>query len=214
MEKGVATKILSKDRIMFGRLANEWVLSKIEFKTVTSMLAEEKKQKLLKALQADGFEVVDNWQEGVTHLTMPSCTTATIKILYALAACIHIVTPKFWVEVLKAVAQNKPLPDYSLYMPVLSEPFLDTVSLDVNLKRKLIFAGKCFVFMSNTQMEGFRAIIELAGGTCLGKHNNTINKNQLLNKKYVAMQYHPSERTQMSQSHMVMEDLRSMSFIL
>ena len=210
MQKGVATRIVANDRIMFGRFENEWVLSKLYFKTFTSLLSEEKKEKLLKMFQSIGFDVIDAWQQGSTHLTMASTTAVTVKLLQALAAGIPIVTVKFWMEVVKAIAKNEPLPDYTMHMPTLSEPFLESVSLDLNSKRKQLFAGMVFVFMSNTQMESFKDIIELAGGSCLGLRGKQFKKTILLDNKYVAMQYNPSAQTQMSQSHKLMDVLKSM----
>lgn len=141
---------------------------------------------------------------------MASTTAVTVKLLQALAAGIPIVTVKFWMEVVKAIAKNEPLPDYTMHMPTLSEPFLESVSLDLNSKRKQLFAGMVFVFMSNTQMESFKDIIELAGGSCLGLRGKQFKKTILLDNKYVAMQYNPSAQTQMSQSHKLMDVLKSM----
>lgn len=42
------------------------------------------------------FECVNTFEQGCTHLTMPASAVTTLKLLYALVACVPVVSPNYW----------------------------------------------------------------------------------------------------------------------
>lgn len=42
------------------------------------------------------FECVNTFEKGCTHLTMPASAVTTLKLLYALVACVPVVSPNYW----------------------------------------------------------------------------------------------------------------------
>lgn len=201
----VGKKILVKndDRIMFGRLHNTWLLSKLKYKIISSKLADDKKEKLKIMFERLSFRFVEAWEPDCTHLTMPQTVVVTLKLIHALVLGIPIVAPKFWVDVYKSIEANQALPDYTKYIPSISETYIsaDGFSLAINEKRKKLFSGKTFVFMYETQMQPYVEIIRLAGGECQSLNKKPLTKKQLLASKYICIQYKPqSSQSQFSQS--------------
>lgn len=133
------------------------------------MLDSVKKDKLSKILQPLGaLQVVDNFDNTCTHLTVPQQTEISHKILQALASCKSIVTLSFWKALIESVHKNQALPEASNYLPNIRERAgvsSEAASLKVNPERKKLFFGKIFVFISNTQMEVYKEIITHARGT-------------------------------------------------
>ena len=169
IEAKVAVKLNLNDRIRFGRFENEWSVSEMKMKTLLSIIDNERRSKLDKVLELCQVESVEDWDKDVTHLTMPprQCTL-TMKLLYALASGIPVVTSDYWVVVQQNILNNVGLPKTSEHLPQLKNEYInvDSVSLQVNEKRKKLFAGKSFIFTSSKQMSVFENIIKAAGGKC------------------------------------------------
>lgn len=169
LEPKVAVKLNLNDRILFGRFDNEWTVSQMKMKTILSIIDDERKSKLDKVLKLCQVASVEDWDKGVTHLTMPprQCTL-TMKLLYALASGIPVVTSDYWVVVQQNILNNIALPKTTEHLPQLKNEYInvDSVSLQVNENRKKLFAGKSFIFTSSKQMSVFENIIKAAGGKC------------------------------------------------
>lgn len=169
LEANVSIKLNLNDRIRFGRFDNEWSVSEVKMKTLLSIIDDKRKCKLDKVLKLCHVSTVEEWDEDVTHLTMPprQCTL-TIKLLYALARGIPVVTSDYWVIVQQCIQNNVGFPKTSEYLPKLKNEYInvDSVSLKINEDRKKLFTGKSFVFTSSKQMSVFENIIKAAGGKC------------------------------------------------
>lgn len=168
--KGQETIVNDGNLVAFGRFGSEWIVHRYENKTMLSMLEEGKKKKLMTVLSALDVKVLDKFDSSCTHLTMPSHTEVSHKLLQALSSCIPVVTAKYWADYLERFNSDQPLPKCLDYVPkIKEEAFIspDSVSLMANPERRKLFAGKTFAFISKTQMEMYADIIKSAGGKCV-----------------------------------------------
>lgn len=182
----------------------------MKMKTVFSIIDNERKVKLNKVLELCQVETVEDWDKDVTHLTMPprQCTL-TIKLLYALAMGIPVVTSDYWVVVQQNILSNVALPKTSEHFPQLKNEYInvDTVSLQVNGDRKKLFAGKSFVFTSSKQMSVFENIIKAAGGKC-SRAKELVNVSKLTSKNVICIR-NGSESQHSQNSQAAIDKLQS-----
>jgi nibrin len=179
------------DSVLFGKFNNEWTVHELKFSTAISMLDQEKRDKLVKILKELKIPVANEFNATCTHLTMPMQTSVSHKLLQALTMCKPIVNPKFWVAFQEAYTNNQPLPKYIDFLPkVREEAFItpDSVSLALNEKRRTIFNGKTFIFMSNAQLETFEGIVSTAGGKCVTVSRAKVTMTQCCAKHSVVIQ--------------------------
>lgn len=191
------------DCIRFGIFENEWIVHKLIQKTCISMLEPQKKEKLSDVLKSFGVQVSEKLDETCTHLTMPLNTDVSNKLLQALALCIPIVTPKFWVIFQESVVNNKPLPKYVDYMPKVKEENYvtpGTVTLAMNEQRKKLFAGKNFVFTSGSQMKLYQEVIQYAGGKVISLSQAKMTPKQLCAKNVIVVKAKETESQSQNQN--------------
>lgn len=193
-EQGVI--VADGDRILFGKFDSEWTVHHVNFATATSMLAPDKKQKLTAFLNAIQLKVQDDLDDTCTHLTMPNKTEVSHKLLQALASCIPVVTPNFWVTMQSRIKENAVLPKPVHFAPRLKEETListKSISLSVNENRKKLFANKTFVFFTTKQNAVYENIIRKAGGSCVAISKNPMTKGQLCGKNVIVVQVREQE---------------------
>lgn len=84
----------------------------------------------------------------------------------ALAATNTIVTMPYWEAVMKAVEENKELPDIKDFLPTVGEEWLHTPRelLLPKQERRTLFSGLFFVHFCVRQYMSYSTIITAAGG--------------------------------------------------
>jgi hypothetical protein len=187
------------DRVLFGRMENEWIVHYREQKTAFSMLPLERKAKLSPLLQSLNVKVSESFDSTCTHLTMPSQTDVSIKLIEALIACTSIVTPKYWNAVQISVANNQPLPKAIDFTPnVKEEGFVtsESISLAVNENRKKLFAGKTVVFTSSALLKVYEALILKAGGKAVSLSSGKMTTTQCCAKNTIVIHSRGTGNTQ------------------
>ncbi|KAK3752024.1 hypothetical protein QZH41_009344, partial [Actinostola sp. cb2023] len=147
------TKLNSGDEIYFGTHNSIYRIIYTPMVVVTSCLENSKKKLLKKQIHSLGGHLVNEWRSGyVTHLVMDGLVF-TIKVIHALAECCHIVTPNLFDEIMKACQTKQSLPITKMFLPPLKE---ESIKSDEPLflpdnKRKTLFSGKMFFFLSRKQ---------------------------------------------------------------
>lgn len=179
------------DTVLFGKFNNEWTVHKLVFKTAVSMLDREKREKLDKILKALKIPIANQLDESCTHLTMSLQTGVSPKLLQTLTMCIPVVNTKFWVAFQDSYNNNKPLPKCIDYVPKVNEVSIisfDTISLAMNDKRRTVFNGKTFIFMSSAQLDNFEPIIRNGGGKCVSMSKAKVTMVQCCAKNSIVVQ--------------------------
>eukprot|EP00795_Rhopilema_esculentum_P001404 gene1404-15818_t len=113
-----------------------------------------------------GGEIAAELNASCTHLIMEKITF-TIKVVCAIASACPIVTPDFFENLVKVVEDPYKQPDNTaIYIPEVAEPSLINKDLlfQPNVKRKTIFNGKNFLFLSKKQFARLSPAIIMAGG--------------------------------------------------
>ncbi|XP_060590828.1 nibrin-like isoform X2 [Ruditapes philippinarum] len=147
-----------------------------------------------------GGHMVPEWQRDCSLLVM-SKISVTIKVISALVSQKFIVTPQY-VEAYKKHLQGlEEKPDPSRFTPELAETQVDTneVSFNPDSRRKTLFQGMTFYFLSPKQLKKMHVAIELAGGMPLLLDKGKIDKN-ILKPGSVVMNCTDLELTQSSDS--------------
>lgn len=199
--KGKSIELKEGDRILFGALKNEWIVSKHNINTMVSSLNPNDLVEVRKHLNILGGHIISTWESKCTHLTM-SEITITIKVLHALIEKIPIVSCDYWKDSIKNIQNKQEPPNPSCYLPKrsnqLSSAILDE-HLAFNESRKTLFAGKTFVFMTKKHFDIYSPIIVKAGGQCKDLKNN-VSKTFLIRKDTIVVQYVASTQSQGSQT--------------
>ncbi|KAJ9581977.1 hypothetical protein L9F63_003667 [Diploptera punctata] len=196
-----SNKVLNEgDIIRFGLQWNVWKLEYKPLVVTTSTLTPVEKKKLKEQIVKLGGNLVSNWQDSVTHVTMSSLTL-TVKVVCALAKGIHIVTPQFWEQYITAISSNEPVPDGKNFIPPLAETTLNVneVSFDVNENRKNLFVGKKFIFFSDHQHKNYSCMINAAGGKACRVNESEVEIENLVHPEVIVMQYSFPKQSQDSQ---------------
>ncbi|XP_069674393.1 nibrin isoform X2 [Periplaneta americana] len=188
------------DRIRFGLQWNEWRLEYIPLIVTASTLSSEEKKSLKQYVSTLGGHIVNNWQDTVTHVTMPSLTL-TVKVVCALAHGKPIVTPQYWKSYVEAVSTKQAIPNYKDFIPPLAETTLNMheVSFDVNEKRRTLFAGKQFVFSSPHQFNAYSCMVTAAGAKADVFEQSGMTYEDLIQPSVIVMQHSFNRTSQDSQ---------------
>ncbi|KAM7383482.1 hypothetical protein PAMP_003128 [Pampus punctatissimus] len=153
------------DSITFGVFHSKFSVDHLKPVVCSSCVDNDGKVSLSQVLLPLGGKLVNSWTQNCTHLAMPS-VKVTIKTIAALLCCCPIVKPGFFSELSKAIQQKLPLPKAESFIPEIDEPSLSTD--DVNLgaipKRKQLFAGMIFIFLSAKQLKRLSAAVSFGGG--------------------------------------------------
>ncbi|XP_045192150.2 nibrin-like [Mercenaria mercenaria] len=147
-----------------------------------------------------GGHMISEWQKDCSLLVM-SKISVTIKVISALVSQKFIVTPQYLEAFKKHLQGSGEKPDPSKFTPELAETQLDgsEVSFNPDSRRKTLFEGMTFYFLSPKQLKKMNVAIELAGGMPLLLDKGKIDKN-ILKTKSVVMNCTDTELTQSSDS--------------
>ncbi|XP_019747741.1 nibrin isoform X2 [Hippocampus comes] len=156
----------SGDSITFGVFQSKFSVDHQKPVVCSSCLDNDGKAALSEALQLFGGNLVSTWTKDCTHLVMPS-VKVTIKTISALLCCCPIVKPEFFSELNKAAQQKLPPPKAEGFIPDIDEPSLrnEEVNLEPDLRRKQLFAGTTFIFLTGKQFKRLSASVTFGGGT-------------------------------------------------
>nr|XP_057940096.1 nibrin isoform X2 [Doryrhamphus excisus] len=156
----------SGDSVTFGVFHSKFSVAHQKPVVCSSCLDNDGKAALSQALQLLGGTLVNTWSTACTHLVMPS-VKVTIKTISALLCCCPIVKPEFFSELSKAAQQKLPPPVAEKFTPDIDEPSLnkEDVNLAPDVKRKHLFGGTTFIFLSTKQLKRLSTAISFGGGT-------------------------------------------------
>ncbi|KAM3873321.1 nibrin [Diretmus argenteus] len=155
----------SGDCVTFGVFQNKFSVDCQNVVVSSSCLDNDGKASLSRALQPLGGKLVNTWSQDCTHLVMPS-VKVTIKTISALLCCRPIVKQEFFTELSKALQQKLPHPKAENFLPEIDEPSLDNEDVDLGAipRRKTLFAGKTFLFLSTKQLKRLSTAVNFGGG--------------------------------------------------
>uniref|UniRef100_A0A0C9QGH0 Nbn protein n=1 Tax=Fopius arisanus TaxID=64838 RepID=A0A0C9QGH0_9HYME len=186
--------IQPNDRIRFG--LQNCILTFIQqtFVLLTSSLTREDKEELTEIMAAINGTILEEWNDSCTHLTV-SIPKLTAKLVCALAAGVSIVTIDYWRSVKKAKREGNPIPDPSKFCPVLEDSMLlkNETSLLPNPSRKSIFMDFVFIHFRKNQMDTYKKMIELSGGTSVFYGEKSFDKKLLSHSNSRVILYHDDD---------------------
>ncbi|XP_053324246.1 nibrin [Spea bombifrons] len=165
MENPVPRSLKSGDRVTFGVFNSKYRVKYEPLVVSSSCLSVAEKTALNQDLLLLGGHMLGNWTENCTHLVMTSIKV-TIKTICAMVCCKPIVKPEYFSELTKSIKQKQTLPALTSFIPLIDEPSIksDSLDLSVNVKRKIIFKGKVFLFLSEKQYKKMAPAITFGGG--------------------------------------------------
>lgn len=134
----------------------------------------------------------DAFSSSTTHLTI-DVLSVTVKVLHAIIEKIPIVSTKFWKQFHENLKNCKACPDANEFKPRIDNEFLKTINYDID--RKQIFAGKIFIFINKAQKENYAKLIELCGGK-VKEVTKTMSKSVLIRDSVICVNYNLSSQSQ------------------
>lgn len=157
----------SGDSITFGVFHSKFSVEHMQLVVCSSCLDNDGKTSLSQAVLHVGGQLVNTWTENCTHLAMPT-VKVTVKTISALLCCRPIVKPEFFPALHTAVQQKSPPPKAEMFVPEIDEPSLNKEDVNVGAvsKRKELFRGKTFIFLSAKQLKRLSAAVGFGGGRC------------------------------------------------
>ncbi|XP_061632714.1 nibrin isoform X2 [Phyllopteryx taeniolatus] len=166
LAENTAVTLKSGDSITFGVFQSKFSVDHLKPVVCSSCLDNDGKAALSQALQLFGGKLVSLWTQDCTHLVMPS-VKVTIKTISALLCCCPIVKPGFFTEFNTAAQQKLPPPKAERFIPDIDEPSLinEDLNLEPDLRRKWLFAGTTFIFLTSKQLKRLGAAVSFGGGT-------------------------------------------------
>ncbi|XP_015110135.1 uncharacterized protein LOC107036591 [Diachasma alloeum] len=159
--------VRSNDRIRFGLQNCILTFTQQKFIVSTTSLSPEHREELVSIMKEIGGTTLKEWDSSCTHLTVTT-TKLTAKLACSLAAGISIVTIDYWRSVRTAKAKGEPLPDPKDFCPGLEDSMLvkkNKSSLLPRASRRSLFKDFLFIHFRVNQLETYRKMIELAGGS-------------------------------------------------
>lgn len=165
--ENTTVNLASGNSITFGVFQSKFSVEHLQPVVSSSCLDNDGKASLSQSLQHVGGKLVPTWTQDCTHLVM-STVKVTIKTISALLCCRPIVKPEFFSALHTAIQQKTMPPEAERFIPEIDEPSLnkEEVNVGVILKRKQLFTGKTFVFLSAKQMKRLSAAVGFGGGQC------------------------------------------------
>lgn len=169
------------DSIYFGSQKSSFMVVYEPLVVTSSCLDSAVKKTTRHHLSLLGGHMITEWQKDCSLLIM-SKLSVTIKVICALISQKYVVSPVYLEQYTKYLQGTEEKPDPVRFLPDLAESQLDqeSVSFSPDIRRKTLFEGKTFYFMSEKQLKKMSLAIELAGGLPLmmdkGKVDKTILK--------------------------------------
>ncbi|XP_060841916.1 uncharacterized protein LOC132922421 [Rhopalosiphum padi] len=180
------------DKIRFGIMDSIWTVVKYPLIVCPSTLKMADKEILKNLMEKIGGQVSRDWSGKCSHLCM-NTITVTEKVLLCLVSAKSIVLLKYFIDLYKALLPDSlsELPFCVDYKPKLVESLLNpnSLSLDVNNKRKNIFSGKTFICSTVNQLNRISKLVKLAGGEIINYLDGILSDDDILScTKYILMQ--------------------------
>ncbi|XP_025201439.1 nibrin [Melanaphis sacchari] len=203
------------DKIRFGILNSIWTVVKYPLIVCPSTLKMADKEILKNLMEKIGGQVSRDWSEKCSHLCMNS-VTVTEKVLLCLTSAKSIVLLKYFIDLHEALSPDSlsELPFCVDYKPKLVESLLNpnSLSLDVNIKRKKLFSGKTFICSTINQLNRISKLVKLAGGEIMNYSDKTLSDDDILScSNYILMQQ-DSRSTEVNNTYQrILEKLRIMN---
>lgn len=200
--ESINIKLNNTDVVKFGKMGSVWNVNEDKLITCTSTMKGENLTILKQVLSKIGGVLKGDWDDSCMYLTMPAITL-TIKVVLALVQGSHIVTTQFWNKCLAAVNNHEALPDPSDYTPEVVETTLnkDAVSFLRDNRRRTLFAGKKFVFLSRRQYDMYKPVLQKGSATPILLNESKFNKSMLCENNIVVIQYSNTSTSQETETH-------------
>lgn len=186
------------DSVYFGSQKSSFMVVYEPMVLTTSCLENALKKMVKQGLVTLGGHMVPEWQRDCSLLIM-SKISVTIKVICALVSQKYIVSPQYIDAYVKHLQGSREKPDPSLFTPELAETQLDRrqVSFNPDSRRKKLFQGLTFYFLSPKQLKKMNLAIELAGGMPVLLEKGKIDRN-IVKQGSLVMNCTDSELTQSS----------------
>lgn len=200
--EGIILKI--GDQITFGQCESSYDVCYQPLIVSTSCIESQEKRILKELILKLGGHILSEWQENCTHLVMKEIKV-TIKAVCAMISLKHMVTIKYFQDLIKAIQEQKCHPDPENYIPESGEPLLmrENVSFKHRPERTHLFKNKTFICTSQKQYKKLHLAITLASGTVtlLGE-NDELKASVFLHPDTIIMK-HQSDSGHISSSNVL-----------
>ncbi|XP_007441341.2 nibrin [Python bivittatus] len=165
LPNGNTMTLKSGDRITFGVFKSEYRVEYEPLVVCSSCLDVSQKSVLNKNILQLGGHVVNEWREDCTHLVMV-LVKVTVKTICALICGRPIMKPEYFDELIKAIQAKQQLPLPESFFPRVDEPSIENEKVDLTKchRRRTIFRGKTFMFLTAKQHAKLSSAIKLGGG--------------------------------------------------
>ncbi|XP_013917592.1 PREDICTED: nibrin [Thamnophis sirtalis] len=165
LQKGNTITLNTGDRITFGVSESKYRVEYEPLVVCSSCLDVSQKNILNKNILQLGGHVVNEWNEECTHLVMV-LVKVTVKTICALICGRPIMKPEYFDELIKAIQAKQTLPLPERFFPRIGEPSIESENIDLTKcpRRRTIFRGKLFMFLTAKQHAKLSSAIKLGGG--------------------------------------------------
>ncbi|XP_070796560.1 nibrin [Pituophis catenifer annectens] len=165
LQNGDTVTLNTGDRITFGVYESKYRVKYEPLVVCSSCLDVSQKNILNKNILQLGGHVVNEWNEECTHLVMV-LVKVTVKTICALICGRPIMKPEYFDEFIKAIQAKQQLPLPERFFPRVDEPSIENENIDLTKcpRRRTIFRGKFFMFLTAKQHAKLSSAIKLGGG--------------------------------------------------
>ncbi|KAK9403174.1 nibrin [Crotalus adamanteus] len=165
LHNGNTITLNTGDRITFGVFESKYRVEYEPLVVCSSCLDVSQKNILNKNILQLGGHVVNEWNEDCTHLVMV-LVKITVKTICALICGRPIMKPEYFDELIKAIQAKQQLPLPERFFPRVDEPTIENENIDLTKcpRRRTIFRGKSFMFLTTKQHAKLNSAIKLGGG--------------------------------------------------
>ncbi|RZC34047.1 nibrin, partial [Asbolus verrucosus] len=139
-------------------------IEKVAIVTTSSGLSNGQKNKVQNNLHLLGGTLLSTWDSTCTYLTIQEIIL-TMKVLLALIDDRPIVKLEYWDKLVENVKAKLPPPNIEDFRPPIAETLVDPSSLVVKPERKVLFAGKIFVFPTSKIKSKMDELVDKTGNT-------------------------------------------------
>ncbi|XP_026561783.1 nibrin isoform X2 [Pseudonaja textilis] len=165
LQNGNTVTLNTGDRITFGVFESKYRVEYEPLVVCSSCLDVLQKNILNTNILQLGGHVVNEWNEDCTHLVMV-LVKVTVKTICALICGRPIMKPEYFDELIKAIQAKQQLPLPERFFPKVDEPSIENENIDLIKcpRRRTIFRGKKFMFLTAKQHAKLSSAIKLGGG--------------------------------------------------